>query len=324
MAGATSTATHGTGLQFGNLSSRIVGLRIVAGDGSVVEATPERNADVLDVARVGVGALGILSVVTHPVRARVQPARPRAGRAGRRGARAVGGGDHRPRPLRVLLDPQHQVGAHQAQPPHGRADRAAAVAVVPRRLPAHQPGVRPDLPGRPRRSPSRQAGGQAGPRHRTGRVHRRQLQGVRQRPAREVLRDGVRHPQRAPRRGAQPRARPGPPPGGADLLPGGGPGGGRRRHPAEHGVRTHHGLHRGARLPGHRVRPVLPGGAGDHGRLRRPAPLGEDALPDRGHAGPAYPRGTSSSSAGPARPRRPVHQPVPRSRPRAGRAETRG
>ena len=64
VAGATSTATHGTGLQFGNLSSRIIGLRIVAGDGSVVEATPERNADVLDVARVGVGSLGVLSVVT--------------------------------------------------------------------------------------------------------------------------------------------------------------------------------------------------------------------------------------------------------------------
>ena len=35
IAGATSTATHGTGLHFGNLSSRIVGLRLVAGDGSV-------------------------------------------------------------------------------------------------------------------------------------------------------------------------------------------------------------------------------------------------------------------------------------------------
>jgi FAD-linked oxidoreductase len=64
VAGATSTATHGTGLRFGNLSSRIVGLRIVTGDGTIIEATPEQNADVLDVARVGVGALGILSTVT--------------------------------------------------------------------------------------------------------------------------------------------------------------------------------------------------------------------------------------------------------------------
>jgi L-gulonolactone oxidase len=64
IAGATSTATHGTGLRFGNLSSRIVGLRIVTGDGSVVEATLDQNPDVLDVARVGVGALGVLSTVT--------------------------------------------------------------------------------------------------------------------------------------------------------------------------------------------------------------------------------------------------------------------
>ena len=64
IAGATSTATHGTGLRFGNIASRIVGLRLVTGDGSVIEATPEVNPDVLDVARVGVGALGVLSTVT--------------------------------------------------------------------------------------------------------------------------------------------------------------------------------------------------------------------------------------------------------------------
>jgi L-gulono-1,4-lactone dehydrogenase len=64
IAGATSTATHGTGLHFGNLSSRIVGLRLIAGDGSVVDASADQHADVLDVARVGVGALGVLSTVT--------------------------------------------------------------------------------------------------------------------------------------------------------------------------------------------------------------------------------------------------------------------
>jgi L-gulono-1,4-lactone dehydrogenase len=64
IAGATSTATHGTGLRFGNLSSRIVGMRIIAGDGTVVETDAEHHPDVLDVARVGVGALGLLSTVT--------------------------------------------------------------------------------------------------------------------------------------------------------------------------------------------------------------------------------------------------------------------
>jgi L-gulono-1,4-lactone dehydrogenase len=68
VAGATQTATHGTGLRFRNLSSQIVALRLVTGDGTVVEATgPEdgnENPDVFAVARVGLGALGVLSTVT--------------------------------------------------------------------------------------------------------------------------------------------------------------------------------------------------------------------------------------------------------------------
>jgi L-gulonolactone oxidase len=64
IAGATATATHGTGWHFGNLSSRIVGLRLITGDGSILDANPRDNPEVLDVARVGVGALGIVSTVT--------------------------------------------------------------------------------------------------------------------------------------------------------------------------------------------------------------------------------------------------------------------
>jgi L-gulono-1,4-lactone dehydrogenase len=67
IAGATSTATHGTGWRFGNLSSRIVGMRLVAGDGSVVECNAAREPDVLRVARVGLGALGVVSTVTIAV-----------------------------------------------------------------------------------------------------------------------------------------------------------------------------------------------------------------------------------------------------------------
>jgi L-gulonolactone oxidase len=68
VAGATQTATHGTGLRFRNLSSQIVALRLVTGDGTVVEASgPEdgnENPDVFAAARVGLGALGVLSTVT--------------------------------------------------------------------------------------------------------------------------------------------------------------------------------------------------------------------------------------------------------------------
>ena len=64
IAGATSTATHGTGTGFGNISSRIVGMRLITADGSALECSLHENADVFDVARVGLGALGIVSTVT--------------------------------------------------------------------------------------------------------------------------------------------------------------------------------------------------------------------------------------------------------------------
>jgi FAD-linked oxidoreductase len=64
VSGATQTATHGTGLRYRNLSSQIVGLRLVTGDGTVVEATAEENPDVFASARAGLGALGLVSTLT--------------------------------------------------------------------------------------------------------------------------------------------------------------------------------------------------------------------------------------------------------------------
>ncbi|MFZ4516914.1 MAG: D-arabinono-1,4-lactone oxidase [Microthrixaceae bacterium] len=64
VAGATATATHGTGLGFRNLSSAIVGLRIVDGRGEVVECSADRHPEVFAAARAGIGALGVLSTVT--------------------------------------------------------------------------------------------------------------------------------------------------------------------------------------------------------------------------------------------------------------------
>jgi len=64
IAGATATATHGTGVRFGNLSTQIVGFRLVSGDGSVIECDRERHPEIFDVGRVGLGALGIVSTIT--------------------------------------------------------------------------------------------------------------------------------------------------------------------------------------------------------------------------------------------------------------------
>jgi L-gulono-1,4-lactone dehydrogenase len=64
LAGALATATHGTGRRFGNLSTRVVGMRLVTASGAVVELTEESDPEVLRAARVSLGALGIASQVT--------------------------------------------------------------------------------------------------------------------------------------------------------------------------------------------------------------------------------------------------------------------
>ncbi len=64
IAGATSTATHGTGWEYGNLATGIVGMRLVLADGSILEATEHENSEVLEIARVGLGALGVVSTLT--------------------------------------------------------------------------------------------------------------------------------------------------------------------------------------------------------------------------------------------------------------------
>jgi FAD/FMN-containing dehydrogenase len=64
IAGALSTGTHGTGRTLGSLSSQIRALRLVTADGEVVCCDAAHDADLLDAARVSLGALGILSAAT--------------------------------------------------------------------------------------------------------------------------------------------------------------------------------------------------------------------------------------------------------------------
>lgn len=62
--GATATGTHGTGVRFGNLSSRIEGMRLILASGEVVELSAGDDPDALRAARVSLGALGVVSAVT--------------------------------------------------------------------------------------------------------------------------------------------------------------------------------------------------------------------------------------------------------------------
>eukprot|EP00927_Polykrikos_kofoidii_P064903 TRINITY_DN60710_c0_g1_i1.p1 TRINITY_DN60710_c0_g1~~TRINITY_DN60710_c0_g1_i1.p1 ORF type:complete len:472 (-),score=74.54 TRINITY_DN60710_c0_g1_i1:123-1403(-) len=64
IAGATATATHGTGRLTGNIAANIEALRLVVANGTVLEASRDKNPELLRAARVGIGALGVVSEVT--------------------------------------------------------------------------------------------------------------------------------------------------------------------------------------------------------------------------------------------------------------------
>ena len=64
VAGALSTGTHGTGAKLGGMATQITGLELVLADGSVVSCSAGERPELFAAARVGLGALGVISTVT--------------------------------------------------------------------------------------------------------------------------------------------------------------------------------------------------------------------------------------------------------------------
>ncbi|GAA1022987.1 FAD-linked oxidoreductase [Acrocarpospora pleiomorpha] len=64
VAGAIQTGTHGTGREIGGLADQVIELELVLADGTI---TSVRDGDLFDAARVGLGALGVLTSVTFRV-----------------------------------------------------------------------------------------------------------------------------------------------------------------------------------------------------------------------------------------------------------------
>lgn len=64
ISGATATGTHGTGARLGNLSTQIVGMRLVTAEGEVLDLAADAEPDVFQAARIGLGALGAISTLT--------------------------------------------------------------------------------------------------------------------------------------------------------------------------------------------------------------------------------------------------------------------
>ena len=64
LAGAISTATHGTGRDLPNIGANVVAMELVTGTGEVLRLSENEQPEVLSAARAGLGALGIITEVT--------------------------------------------------------------------------------------------------------------------------------------------------------------------------------------------------------------------------------------------------------------------
>ncbi|GAA3057576.1 D-arabinono-1,4-lactone oxidase [Streptomyces glomeratus] len=67
VSGATSTGTHGTGRDSGSIAAQIRALELVTADGSVLTCSEKENPEIFAAARVGLGALGIITAITFAV-----------------------------------------------------------------------------------------------------------------------------------------------------------------------------------------------------------------------------------------------------------------
>jgi L-gulono-1,4-lactone dehydrogenase len=64
ISGAISTGTHGTGAALGGIATQVEALELVLADGSVVTCSASERPDLFAAARVGLGALGVITTVT--------------------------------------------------------------------------------------------------------------------------------------------------------------------------------------------------------------------------------------------------------------------
>ena len=64
VAGALATGTHGTGAEFGGLATQVRALQLVTPDGAVLACDATRRPDLFAAARIGLGALGVVTAVT--------------------------------------------------------------------------------------------------------------------------------------------------------------------------------------------------------------------------------------------------------------------
>ncbi|WP_338701362.1 D-arabinono-1,4-lactone oxidase [Streptomyces sp. Q6] len=67
VSGATSTGTHGTGRDSASIAAQIKGLELVTASGELITCSEKENPEVFAAARIGLGALGIITAITFAV-----------------------------------------------------------------------------------------------------------------------------------------------------------------------------------------------------------------------------------------------------------------
>ncbi|MFF4187453.1 D-arabinono-1,4-lactone oxidase [Streptomyces sp. NPDC001691] len=67
VAGATSTGTHGTGRDSASIAAQITALELVTADGSILTCSEKEHPEVFAAARIGLGALGVVTAITFAV-----------------------------------------------------------------------------------------------------------------------------------------------------------------------------------------------------------------------------------------------------------------
>ncbi|MFD8567422.1 D-arabinono-1,4-lactone oxidase [Streptomyces sp. NPDC059639] len=67
VSGATSTGTHGTGRDSASIAAQIKGLELVTAAGELISCSASENPDIFAAARIGIGALGIVTTITFAV-----------------------------------------------------------------------------------------------------------------------------------------------------------------------------------------------------------------------------------------------------------------
>ena len=67
VSGATSTGTHGTGRDSASIAAQIRAMELVTADGRVLTCSEKENPEVFAAARIGIGALGVVTALTFAV-----------------------------------------------------------------------------------------------------------------------------------------------------------------------------------------------------------------------------------------------------------------